>query len=286
MPGTTDGAPREDYTEAQLSRVKDALDACKVADALCNTTMFATCWRALPEQLRFETVKFNHDLRYSRLPMEKRTYRWYTTHNTYAPGADYSETSEMEGVNLQKGLDRLDILDKVPTLENFKPLVDMYSEWWKTVEVSWKNYENGEPHLVTLHWILYRVLQDPSIDPEILRYTVKVSPKNVISVVYNPNCPEDVLVRLLEKSGTKEDPTKNTKGGEIGCFILHNKKVSSKVVDLIARKTKRASVQRDVIRHPNVSRETLVRLSKEGRNPNVQKDARNQLVERGFVKVD
>jgi hypothetical protein len=232
--------------------------------------------------------------------MAKRTYRFYTTHNTYPGRDDYYETEkpgdgvplfqETRNSNIQKSLECLDILDKVPTLDNFKPLIDMYSEWWEKVDKNWNEYENaskkGNGHLVSLHWILGRVLQDPGIDPEILRYTVRTSPKNVISVVYNPKCPEDVLMGLLENNGSKKDSTKGTKGGEIGCFILHNKGVSSKVVDTIARKTKKVTIQRDCIRHPNVSRETLVFLSKEGRNNNVTRDARNELVERGFVKVD
>lgn len=228
--------------------------------------------------------------------MKMRTYRWFTTHDTYneCDGEDgYYDTEKGEGTplfeettggRLQKSLKCLDILDKVPTLDNFRPLVDMYTKWWETVEVSWKNYENGEPHLVALHWILGRVLQHPSIDPEILRYVVKTSPKNLISVVYNPNVPEDLLLEILNRD-PKKDPTKGTKGGEIGCFILHNKKVSSKVIDLVARKTKKITIQREVTCHPNVSKETLVWLSREGKNENVKKDARNQLVERGFIKV-
>lgn len=225
----------------------------------------------------------------------KRTYRWFTTHDTYndCEGEDgYYETEkpgdgeplfkETTGKNLQKALKCLDILDQVPTLDNFRPLVDMYSKWWETVEVSWKNYENGEPHLVALHWILGRVIQHPDIDPEILRYVAKTSPKNIISVVYNPNVPEDLLLEVLNQ---KKDSTKGTKGGEIGCFILHNKKVSGKVINTIARKTKRIGIQRDCTSHPNVTKETLVWLSREGKNENVKKDARNELVERGMVKI-
>lgn len=113
---------------------------------------------------------------------------------------------------------------------------------------------------------------------------MKTSPKNIVSVVYNPNVPEDVLMDILNVD-PKKDPTKDTKGGEIGCFILHNKKVSGRVVDVISRKTKKIGIQRDCVGHPNVTRDTLVFLSKNGKSATVKRDALEVLVKRGWLDV-
>lgn len=103
-----------------------------------------------------------------------RTYRWYTSHDTYPGRDDYYETErpdsepmfqETKSGNIQKSLEPLGILDLVPNFENFKPLIDAYSTWWKKVEESWTNYEEESKkgsYLVSLHWILGRILQDPT----------------------------------------------------------------------------------------------------------------------------
>ena len=73
-----------------------------------------------------------------------RTYKWYTTHNFF-PGESKPYTTG-ECVNdsspktHQENLKELGVLDLVPTFENFKPLIDMYEEWWKTVEQDWSNF--------------------------------------------------------------------------------------------------------------------------------------------------
>lgn len=224
--------------------------------------------------------------------MNDRTYGWYATHDTYVGCDDFYETDdrgiskETHSSNLKKGLQELGVLDQVPTLENFKPLIDMFTAWWEKVDKDWSEYtrQNGGP-LVVLHWVLGRILQDPNIDHRILRYTVEACPRNTINVVYNPNVPEDLVMELLDRSGGKNDPTSKTKGGEIGCFILHNKKASSTVIDKIAQKTKRASIQKDVIDHPNVARETLVFLFKNGRSEPVKRLALRELTTRGWLDV-
>ncbi len=57
MPGTTDGAPPETFTAAQLSRVKDLLDAAAHVDTYCNARTQIVVWNALPIQLK---VEFNY----------------------------------------------------------------------------------------------------------------------------------------------------------------------------------------------------------------------------------
>jgi hypothetical protein len=54
MPGTTDGAPPQDYTPEQLSRVKDAVDLCKHVDTYCNVQTLKGFWAALPYNLQFD----------------------------------------------------------------------------------------------------------------------------------------------------------------------------------------------------------------------------------------
>lgn len=54
MPGCTDTAPPERYTPEELSRVKDALDACKHVDTYCNVKTAKAFWEALPYRLKFE----------------------------------------------------------------------------------------------------------------------------------------------------------------------------------------------------------------------------------------
>jgi hypothetical protein len=225
---------------------------------------------------------------------EKRTYRWYTTHDTYVGRDEYYETddrgifSETHSRGLQKALG--DIIDLVPDFDNFTPRSLEYQEWYNKVDKDWNEFEKAKKegsYLVAWHWIGGRILQDPDLTDRdrILEFVARNCPKCLISVIYNPKVSESLLLEILNRD-PKKDPTRGTKSGEIGRFILYNKKVSSKVVDLVARKTKKVTIQRSVIRHPNVSRETLVWLSKEGKNSNVQKDALNELVERGFVKVD
>jgi hypothetical protein len=228
------------------------------------------------------------------IPTEKHTYGWYTkTH--FLPGGEYFIVDrtgvkpcfeECDESLQDHNLKELGVFDKVPTPENMNPLIDMYSTWWETVEKDWNEYtKNQRGPLVTLHWILSQVLQDPTCDPEIIRYALKSSGKFTICCVYNPSCPEDVVRDLVSKSKTKNDPTTKTNGGEVTCFVLANKKLPSHLVDLCARHTKKATNQRSVVSHPNVSKETLVFLSKEGKSPRVKRDALEALVEKGWLTV-
>jgi hypothetical protein len=53
MPGTTDGASPEGYTNHDLSRVRDALDACSRVSLAARTAL----WRSLSRNLR---VQYNY----------------------------------------------------------------------------------------------------------------------------------------------------------------------------------------------------------------------------------
>lgn len=225
-----------------------------------------------------------------------RTYRWYTSHDTYVGRDDYYSTdddqslfSETHSHNIETALEPLGILDEVPNFDNLIPLVDEYSKWWERVDKSWKVYENAQKarsHLVALHWILGRIIQDPTLTDRdrILEYVARNSPNNIIEVVYNPKVSESLLLEILYRD-PKKDPTQKTKGGEVGCFVLHNKHITWKVVDVVARKTKKIGIQRDCVGHPNVLRETLVFLSKDGKSSTVKKDALKVMMERGWLDV-
>lgn len=175
------------------------------------------------------------------------TYRWFTTHNTYAEREDYFETddhgifTESHPKNLQKSLEPLGVLDEVPTFENFKILSDMYSEWWKTVEESWTNYEKEKQkessHLIALHWILGRVIQHPDVDPKILKYVVETSPKNVISVVHN---------RTVERLDVSSFTTKRFPEKSSISFLEKLKRLPSNVTS--------ALTQTSLVRHSSIFR--------------------------------
>jgi hypothetical protein len=224
----------------------------------------------------------------------KRTYSWYTLHQfeygekTYfvLPGHEKPVNAPSGNMNIEQ-FAKHGLADKVPTLTNIRPLIDMYVDWYDNkVSKDWNEYSKpGTEFLRTLHWILQHIFQDPTIDPEILRYAVNASEKFGISVVYNPSCPRDIIERYLGVTGTKDDPTKHTKGGEMVCFILVNKYLPSDLVDKCARMTKKVSTQKDVIEHRNVSRETLVYLSKNGKSDTVKKNALKMLVTKGWLTV-
>jgi len=192
----------------------------------------------------------------------------------------------------QKHLDnfeKIGLLNEVPTFENLIPWIDEYCTWYKGVDKDWNVFTQEEKNggiFVTLHWTLSHVLSDPHLDPKVFEYVYKNHlSKFAITLVNNGGFPEKFVKEMIENTGSKTDPTKGTKGGEITCFVLHNKSASAKIVDLCARKTKKVTIQRDVVDHPNVSRETLVYLSQEGKNPNVKKDALSKLVDKGWLNV-
>lgn len=229
--------------------------------------------------------------------MTTRTYGWYVLHSPRTghkdewyendPDARYANAPSPR-VHLEH-FQKLGLLDTVPTFDNFVPLLDQYMEWYKRVDENWNIFtqeEKAKGLMVTLHWTLSHVLCDPNIDVKILEYVYqKYLSKFAITLVYNASFPERLLREMIENTGKKTDPTKGTKGGEITCFVLHNKYISGDIVDLCARKTKKVTIQRDCVGHPNVKRETLVYLAKEGKNENVKKDARNALIEKGFVTI-
>jgi len=226
-----------------------------------------------------------------------RTYDWYLRRSPARGHTDkwYVEKDiTRKGGNCPSSQDHIDhyeklgILHEVPTLENFKPLVDMYVAWYRKVGEDWSLFQEEEAKgglLVTLHWTLSGFLHDPNIDPRILQYLYdNYVDKFAISLVDNPSFPDTLLRELIEGTG-KKNPVKDTRGGEMACFILHNKSASSSIVDLCARKTKKAGIQNDAIGHPNVSRETLVFLSKNGKSPTVKRYALEALVKKGLLNV-
>lgn len=226
---------------------------------------------------------------------DARTYGWYVLHHFDNGRATYYDVSpDQEYANAPSPRMHLDhfralgLIDQVPTFDNLVPLVEQYSEWYETVVESSSLYDEEEKRgglMVTLHWTLCNILQCPTLDAAILRHVVRTFPRFTIPIVYNTSCPEDVMVALLEHSGTKRDPTRETNGGEIGCFILRNKMTPAAVIDMIAKKTKRTTIQRDVMVHTNVSRDTLVYLSQNGRSDRVKSEALAQLVRRGWLNV-
>jgi len=200
------------------------------------------------------------------------------------------ETSGKNSSRFKDDFRTLGVLNEVPTLENIKPLLQLYADWMVEAERNWNLYTLEENTVggvrFTLHWVLHIILQDPTIDPLIIRYVLDTFPKNfVIACVYNPVCPEDLIERLIKSSGTKTDPTRSTKGGEVTCFILHKATLPSSLVDECARKTRKASNQQDVIKHPNVSQDTLVFLSREGKSESVKRNALRELVKRGYLMI-
>jgi len=219
--------------------------------------------------------------------MEARTFGWYVTQWYSLSSGDFLQSKSTAGLKDEcraqrqtDDLKALGVFDQVPTLDNAKPLVEGYMAWWKTVEEAWANYNRPNNPYMVVHWLLPQILQDPNTSTDILRYVVEACPKMWRPCAYNRACPEDLLRSMIDVSGTKSDPMRETKGGEIVCFILHNRFVSPLIVDLCARKTKRAKTQKSVVEHPNVSHDTLRYLSREGCSERIKKDALFALAKR------
>lgn len=183
---------------------------------------------------------------------------------------------------------KVGVVDQVVNLKNFKPLFDQYVKWWDEVDNDWKVYEEENKKkdsiLITFHWTLNSILGDPMVDQEVLRYVYK-SGRSIPTMCGNPSLPEDIVRELIEVSGTKVDPTGGTRGGEVVCFLLHNKKLPGHLVDLCVRKMRKVTNQKDSIHHPNITDDTLKYLVKEGRSETVKKNALRELMERGSLKI-
>jgi len=224
-----------------------------------------------------------------------RTFGWYVTHRFHRSGDSFYEVDPSESYanapSPQVHLDNFKtagLLDAVPTLENLVPLVEEYSEWFARWLVDWKIYEGEETvngFMCTLHWTLSNIFCDPNIDVRVLRYLVENHTRFTITAVSNVGCPKDILVSLLKRDGKYKDTSHETNGGEIGCFILHNDRLASDMVNLCAVTTKKVSIQKMVVNHPNVSRDTLIYLSKEGRSESLKKIALRELVNKGWLEV-
>lgn len=214
-----------------------------------------------------------------------RTYGWYVL-NDFRSGESKVYKDELL-VHL-KNFEKLGLLDQVPTFDTFVPLVEKYTEWYKGVNKDWKIYkkeEQSEGLMYTLHWTLHTIVSDPTVDAKILRHVGERFPMFTIWIVKNSSCPDDLLTSLIQGSGKKGDPTSKTNGGEIACFALFNEDLSSKLVHLCALKAKRASTQKDVVYHKNVSKETLVYLAKECKSESVKKLALRTLQEKGWLSL-
>jgi hypothetical protein len=225
-----------------------------------------------------------------------RTFGWYVTHRFRSGDGDsFYEVDPSESYanapSPQVHLDNFKtagLLDAVPTLENLVPLVEEYSEWFARCLNDWKIYEGEETvngFMCTLHWTLSNIFCDPNIDVRVLRYLVENHTRFTITAVSNVGCPKDILVSLLKRDGKYKDTSHETNGGEIGCFILHNDRLASDMVNLCAVTTKKVSIQKMVVNHPNVSRDTLIYLSKEGRSESLKKIALRELVNKGWLEV-
>lgn len=225
-----------------------------------------------------------------------RTFGWYVTHQFHrGRGDSYYEVDPSESYanapSPQVHLDNFKskgLLDVTPTLENLAPLVKEYSEWSEKYFSDYKFYQSENSvngFMVTLHWTLSNIFSDPNIGEGVLRYLVENHTRFTITAVSNVGCPKDILVSLLKRDGKYKDTSHETNGGEIGCFILHNDRLASDMVNLCAVTTKKVSIQKMVVNHPNVSRDTLIYLSKEGRSESLKKIALRELVNKGWLEV-
>ena len=218
---------------------------------------------------------------------DTRTYGWYATHHLFTDGTFSDTTRGGDPVNAPswktnlKNLEALGVKDLVPSVDNYRPLLQMWEEWEKK---SWteRMKEPGHP-CETLHWILNDVLKDTTLAPEMFWAFFSRSP---ITVIENAGCPEPLLRQLIERTGTKDDTSRETKGGEMTVFALYNRALPPHLVDLCARKTRKASIQKDVITHPNVTRETLVHLVKDGKSDPVKRDALLMMFTRGWLNIE
>lgn len=222
----------------------------------------------------------------------KHTYEWYITHDFLPGGSEYESLDDSLNApskkTMRKNFDDLGVLHLVPDLDNFRPLVEMYTSWYTTkVKESWANFTKEEKGpLVTLHWTLGTIVEDPTTDPEILHYVYRRHlDQYVVDLLNNISCPESILTDVISLSGTKDDPMSDSRGGEVALFAIHNPYLPSHLVDLCARKMKKATNQNRVVDHPNVTRDTLAYLLNSTKYASVKKSILLKMNESGFLKV-
>ncbi len=222
-----------------------------------------------------------------------RTLAWYVCHGFYEDGQLYSYDIKQGFANAPSVATNLQVLreaglhDALPTVEALRPLLADQVAWWTEVDKSWEAYEAEESKLrVTLSWILSTVLKDPSLPADVLRLFYELgSSRYAIILVSHPSCPDDIRDFYLSVSGTKNDPTKTTKGGEVGIFMLHDKRLPGKYVDQIARTCRKVGTQHSCVSHPNVGRDTLAWVVQNGKSTTVKQIALWIMHERGMIQL-
>lgn len=208
-----------------------------------------------------------------------RTLAWYACHDFYEDGRVYSHRPEQGFVNAPAVTSKLALLaqaglhDLVPNAENMRPLFTEHAAVKGTVRE-------------VLHWVFATMLRDPSLDPAVLRLVFELAPGGqAIALVSNPNCPDEIRDFYLKVSGTKNDPTKTTKGGEVVVFFLHDRTLPGRYVDLVARSCRKAGTQESAALHANASRETLAWIVRNGKSDAVKRTALWTMHLRGMLTV-
>lgn len=223
---------------------------------------------------------------------EKRTYGWYARHYiNHLTGVPEVRDVDRESCNAPtprtnlENLTTLGLVDQVPDVENVTRVLeglkvgDPGPRDWTARPIG-----KGRPW-ETMHWIISDVFKDPTLDPALLLLVLEKDPERfVIPVVSHPRCPDEVVLRCL-KSDPGVDHTRQTKGGEIACFVLHNRDLSGHLVDACARAARKATVQKDIIVHKNVTRETLVFLVNHGKTDPVKREALLALHQKGWLNL-
>lgn len=233
-----------------------------------------------------------------------RTYEWYCRNEFKQWDFEIEQYTKHTPINLDQKycnfpsqrtyLDKIVSLglgDKVVTFENIKHLIIRLGEWWNKVDESWSHYTDDEKNgheMNSIRHVVGNILKDPTVDPDILRFTFLHNPKEVIDVVKSVACPDDLLINIIKGSGKKGDTTTKLKGGDITCFVMMNPFVSGDIVDLCTKNTKKIDNLERAINHRNVKRETLVRVY---HDPKVKSDKLKMtilqvMVKKGFLRVE
>lgn len=199
--------------------------------------------------------------------ISSRTFGWYCRHVFVKTSQFYSIkelTSDdflLKDTNLPSYGSRLKVItdvglhDVVVTPKTITPLLESLEKWWRDPKRDWYSSESS------LRLIISNILHDDTLDPEVVRTVYEKTSFMTISVVSSPSCPPDIITRLVtEVSGTKNDPTKETNGGELTSFVLTNRFLSSDLVDLCSLRSKKIKTLEQIVHHSNVSRSTLVRM--------------------------
>lgn len=222
-----------------------------------------------------------------------RTLAWYACHGFYEDGRLYSYDIKQGFANAPSVAANLQVLreaglhDALPTVEVLRPLLTDQAAWQVEVDKSWKAYEAERGKLrETLSWILSVVLKDPCLSADVLRLFYELGPSRyAITLVSHPGCPDDIRDFYLSVSGTKNDPTKTTKGGEVVVFFLHDRDLPTRYVDLVARRCRKAGTQESAALHANVSRETLTWIVQNGKSDAVKRTALWIMHLRGMIQL-